>query len=58
MYLNILHQSNVLENYVDWSLPLKLGRLFLHGLIGLWDLVVSLTLKSGALMIHFKLHTA
>lgn len=58
MYLNILHLFNVPENYVDWTLLPKLGRLVLHVLIGLWDLVVSLTLRSGALMIPFKLHRA
>lgn len=58
MYLNILHLFNVPENYIDWTLLPKLGRLFLHVLIGLCDLVVSLTLKSGALMIPFKLHRA
>lgn len=58
MYLNILYLTNVPENYADWTLLPKLGRLFLHVLIGLWDSVVSLTLKSRAFMIPFKLHRA
>lgn len=57
-YLNILHQSKALQDYVDWPLLSVLGRLFLHIFIGLQHLLFSLSLSSGALMMSFKLHRA